>query len=489
MTFEVFPPTGKARAAQTRRRMLNGIPGFISWLILLLLLFSSRLMPWMIFNLGVTVTIYAAFSMVIAAAAALIGYRRIHKWEQTDWSNPLNPPVRHLVIIPNYREPLNVLRTTLRRLAESQIASKQVIVVLAMEESDDQARSTAAQLQAEFAACFQRLITTIHPKGLPNEVRGKSANLAWAARRSTEELSSAGYDLAQCVITVADADSLLHPRYLECVTYQFVTSSRREETIWQAPIFYHNNLEAVSPLFEPMHSYSSALQLAFLGQGLAFSTYSMSARLAAKLGWWDVNVIAEDQHMFIKGYIRQRGNLMLDPIYLPVSACVVTGHGFWNTCLNRYQQTVRHAWGAEEVGYAFDQVLFEAKMPPLRAVQLLARVLIDHVLAIAIPALTLILVPLLFLLQPEIAHQALTMPQLPLLLLSYLVMLVTSVVFWRIDVRLRPHPPKARAALVTALSFVLQPIMLLLLVALPALVAQTRLLLGTRPLAYQVAPK
>lgn len=489
MTFEVFPPTGKARAAQTRRRMLNGIPGFISWLILLLLLVSSLLAPWMIFNLGVTVTIYTAFSMVIAAAAALIGYHRIRKWEQTDWSHPSNPAVRHLVILPNYREPLNVLRTTLRRLAESTIASSQVIVVLAMEESDDQARSTAAQLQAEFAGCFERLLTTIHPKGLPNEIRGKSANLAWAARRSTEELACAGYDLDQCIITVADSDSLVHSRYLECLTYKFVTSTRREETIWQAPIFYHNNLDAVSPLFEPMHSYSSALQLAFLGQGLAFSTYSMSVRLAAKLGWWDVNVIAEDQHMFIKGYILQHGNLMLEPVYLPVSACVVTGHGFWNTCVNRYHQTIRHAWGAEEVGYAFDQVLFQTKIPPLRAFQLLTRVLIDHVLAIAIPALTLILVPLLFLLQPEIAQQARTMPQLPLLLLAYAVMLVTSVVFWRIDVRLRSHPAKPRATLITALSFILQPIMLLLLVALPALVAQTRLLIGTRPLAYQVAPK
>ena len=39
------------------------------------------------------------------------------------------------------------------------------------------------------------------------------------------------------------------------------------------------------------------------------------------------------------------------------------------------------------------------------------------------------------------------------------------------------------------LSFFAQPLIMLLLVTLPALIAQTRLLFGSRPLDYQVAPK
>ncbi len=494
MAYEVLPPTDNATAskvraqmhAQARRRMLNGIPGFISWLILLLLGISVLLIPIIIFNIAVAVTAYAALSMTVAAAAAVAAYRRIRKWERIDWTTDGGEVVRHVILIPSYSEPIPVLQATLRRLAESRIAREQVIVVLAMEESDDLARSTAAKLQREFASAFLHVLTTLHPKGLPDEVKGKSANLAWAARASMVELGELGIALDRVVITVADADSLLHPAYLECVNYKFLTSPRRHETFWQAPVFYHNNIETTSPLFEPMHSYSSALQAAFLGQGLAYSTYSISARLAHKLGWWDVNVIAEDQHMFIKAYVKQQGNLVLDPVYLPISACVVTGASFWQTCVNRFQQTIRHAWGAEEVGYAFDQVLFSEKMPILRGIQLLARVLFDHVVAIAVPVTTFVLLPLMLIAQPEVRQMT---PQITLIGVAYVVTILTSMIFWRIDVRLRPPQSRRRPSLLIGLSFFAQPLIMLLLVTLPALIAQTRLLFGSRPLDYQVAPK
>ncbi len=494
MAYEVLPPTDNATAtqvraqiqAQARRRMLNGIPGFISWLILLLLGVSVLVVPTVIFNLAVSVTVYAALSMAVAAAAAVSAYRRIRKWERIDWSTEGGEVVRHVILIPSYHEPIPILQATLSRLAESRLAREQVIVVLAMEEGDNLARSTAAQLQREFAARFLHVLITVHPKGLPDEIKGKSANLAWAARASMVELGKLGIALDRVVITVADADSLLHPAYLECVNYKFLTSPRRHETFWQAPVFYHNNIEQVSPLFEPMHSYSSALQAAFLGQGLAYSTYSISARLAHKLDWWDVDVIAEDQHMFIKAYVKQQGSLVLDPVYLPISACVVTGKSFWQTCVNRFQQTIRHAWGAEEVGYAFDQVLFSEKLPPLRGFQLLARVLLDHVVAVAVPVTTFVLLPLMLITQPDVRGAT---PQIALVGVSYVVTILASLIFWRIDVRLRPQRSQRRASLLIGLSFIAQPLIMLLLVTLPALIAQTRLLFGSRPLDYQVAPK
>ncbi len=490
MAFEIFPPTDQTTTtqvrAQVRRRILNGIPGFISWLILIALAISVFITPQMVFNIAVSVTVYTAFSMIIAVAAALAAYRRIRKWEHMDWSTEGGDVVRHLILIPSYHEPIPVMQATLRRLAASAIARNQVIVVLAMEASDSAASTTAAQLQHEFASSFLHILTTFHPQGLPDEIKGKSANLAWAVRASAEELCNMGIPLDRVVITVADADSLLHRAYLECINYKFLTSPRRHDTIWQAPIFYHNNLEAVSPLFEPMHSYSSALQAAFLGQGLAYSTYSLSARLARKLDWWDVNVIAEDQHMFIKGYVKQHGGLLLDPVYLPVSACVVTGATFWQTCVNRFQQTIRHAWGAEEVGYAFDQVLFREKLPPLRGFQLLTRVLLDHVVAIAVPVTSFVLLPLLILVQPP---EWLATPQAALVVAAYAVIMLTSVIFWRIDVRLRPISSPRQWSLLVLLSFFAQPLVMLLLVTLPALIAQTRLLFDSRPLDYQVAPK
>ena len=48
--------------------------------------------------------------------------------------------VRHLVIIPTYKESVEKLRATLGKLAESEVAHEKLLVVLAMEEPDDATR-------------------------------------------------------------------------------------------------------------------------------------------------------------------------------------------------------------------------------------------------------------------------------------------------------------------------------------------------------------
>lgn len=488
-------------------RILDSLPGVLAWTSLILVIVGAIYAPWEVFTVAAVIAAYMAFRLALAGIANVIGLRYIRRWEATDWraeyerrrkpSSLAWGEVRHMFVVPNYKEDLSVLRQTLARVAESPLARTQVIVVLAMEATDPRSHETADTLQAEFADKFLHLMATYHPGGLSGEIPGKSANEAWATRHAKRELvEHLGMNPDHILITISDADSLLHPRHLEALTclYAAAPAQWRHETVWQAPIRYHGNVWSINPVLNLVQTYSAAWELAYLAgwwwRGLPISTYSLSLRMADEVGYWDPDVIAEDWHMFIKCYYARRGRLRLAPIYLPFSAYAVTGDGFIDACRNRYSQTLRHAWGAKEITYTFKQSV-RHPVPLHRALSIMSRVTHDHLAAGAGWVVMTIGTQLPLLLYPEILQRGFL--SLPFVLIqgSMAIVAVMGLLFWVIDMRLRP--PRTRVwtwkeRLLTIGSFAALPALVLFLMAIPVLEAQTRLMLGIS-LDYRVARK
>jgi hypothetical protein len=234
-------------------RALQALPG-VSALILIGALFSGyALFPT---ELAVGLLLFDAYwlwkSWTICFHAVK-GYRLIQQTLKRDWraeyeeNNFLRvipwDDVRHIVLIPNYKESVEKLRPTLEALASTNGARGSVIPVLAMEEADPDAASKAETLLAEFEDRFESMFVTYHPAGLPGEVRGKSSNQAWAARRAVEELvDRRGYDIDAMTITSCDADTIFPSAYFEALTFHFATDPRRYRRFWQAPILFYNNI-------------------------------------------------------------------------------------------------------------------------------------------------------------------------------------------------------------------------------------------------------
>jgi cellulose synthase/poly-beta-1,6-N-acetylglucosamine synthase-like glycosyltransferase len=487
-------------------RVFDGIPGFLAWLSLILITVGAIYAPRWAFGVAMVIAVYMAVRMILGGIGTTIGLKRIREWEATDWreayAREQHPgslawdEVLHVICIPNYKEEVSILRQTLQRLSESPIARTQVAVVLAMEAGEPEAGVKAIALKEAFVDCFKDILITLHPKGLYGELQGKSANENWAVRSAKRHFVDEGsYSLDQIVVTICDADSLLHPLYLECLTAQFATSTLRHATVWQAPIRYHSNVWSIHPALGLVQAYSSAWELAYLAAGwwhpLPISTYSLSLRLADEVGYWDTDVIAEDVHMFIKCFFRRRAKLHLGRVFLPFSANSVTGNTFWEACKNRYQQMVRHAWGAKEVGYTLAQILERPDAAPLRAQQMLFRVTHDHIMAGAGWITLTFGQALPVLLHPTLAAELTSSPQFYALQAAYLAVGILGVVFWWIDMRLRPPKPTRwtlKEVLLTLISLPMLGPLTVILVALPVMQAQTRLLLGM-PIQYRVARK
>jgi cellulose synthase/poly-beta-1,6-N-acetylglucosamine synthase-like glycosyltransferase len=84
--------------------------------------------------------------------------------------------VYHLIVIPTYKEPLEVLRDTFKSLVKADYPKEKMIVVLACEDRiKQQAQPIAFEIEKEFGGQFFKFLTTYHPV-LPGELAGKGAN-------------------------------------------------------------------------------------------------------------------------------------------------------------------------------------------------------------------------------------------------------------------------------------------------------------------------
>ncbi len=266
--------------------------------------------------------------------------------------------IRHVVIIPNYKETVQKLRDTLTAMAAASGALDSIIPVLAMEETEGkEAHRRAVILTREFRDSFLDLLVTFHPANLRGEVRGKSSNEAWAAKAAVKELVDfRGINLDDLTVTSCDADTLFPPQYFDGLTYYFATDPQRYRRFWQAPIFFYNNIWQVPALLRIPNSLGGLVHLSRLSRKrrvlFSQSTYSLSMRMAHDVGYWDTDVIPEDWHMFLKCFYALGGDVDVEPIHLPVGNDGALSHTAKDTYINQYLQVRRWGWGAVDVPYA-----------------------------------------------------------------------------------------------------------------------------------------
>lgn len=492
-------------------RVLDGIPGCLAWLTLLFCVVGAIVFPKVLLIVSVITAVYSSSRFVFATYANFMGNRRIKLAETIDWyalyqQEMGNAPtlkwddVHHIVIIPNFEEPEALLIDSLKNLATTPLAQTQMTIVLAMEAAEEGAVNKAEALQEQYAECFANFYFTVHPRGLPGEIQCKSANQAWAVRWIKRKLiDEKHYDIGHLVVTTMDADTIWHQAHFSALTYHFIVDDDRHHTFWQAPIRYHSNIWQLNPLLQLVNIYSSAFELAYLSaswwRSMPISSYSLSMRLLDVSDYWDADVIADEWHMYIKAFFANYTHLKLTSIFLPFLSHATNGDTLWEACVNRYSQTLRHAWGSKEIGYIISKIFENPATPKPPAILLLLRVAHDILLSgagwILVTLGSLLPVVLHEDLRTEFFENSLQNPIFMVLQIALMVMFFVGVSVWMQDMRIRPKRDRditISYVALTLLSFPLLPILTLIFVALPVLHAQTRLLIGAS-LTFRVSQK
>ena len=483
----------------TRKRVLEILPTAAVWLIITAPVWAAILAPAALGFGLVVFSIYWLWKSLTFASGVAIGYWRLHNAQKHDWladgaTLPDFDRLHHLVFFPTYGESEDILADSLHYLTLQDVPLERVSVVLAFEERDPMAHVRAQRLSERFAPLFHNLLITFH-QDQDGEVRGKSANLTWAARRVQEQLVDTGLvDPEHLIVTVCDADSRLHHRYLGALGHDVLSDPHGYLHIFQpAILFYANHWRLIAPL-RALNSIYSLWELARMVPShrlVTQSTYSLSWKAVTSVGFWDVDVIPEDSHMCFKVLFHLGQRVKVRPIFLPVYADAAEGANLRRTLENQYQQILRWAWGVSEIPYVTFGALAARDMPWRMRVMRVVWYVEEHLMWPSHWFLLTLggLIPRLI--NPAYAQSQLGLWQASLVsaILGLCLPCLVLVIF--VDWRLRPQHPDGEDAidvLIGWASFALLPIVGLLLCALPALDAHTRLLFGRR-LEYRVTEK
>ncbi|HMQ02069.1 MAG TPA: glycosyltransferase family 2 protein, partial [Candidatus Doudnabacteria bacterium] len=293
-----------------------------------------------------------------------IFHQQIARLPQPINNGVVNRPYRdfyHLVVVPYVDESYLVLKSTLEALAGAEYPKDRMIIVLASEErAGEIAQRTAQTVVDEYQDIFFKLYVTVHPDGLPGEIKGKSANASYAVSTLLPELTKLEIDPDVVLVSNLDSDTIVHPQYFARVMYEFLTNEKPYRRSYQPIAIYNNNIWD-SPAFIRVVSVSNSFwqftESSRPNRLRTFSSHSMPLRTLMDVGFWKKDLINEDGFIYWQCYLHYEGDYQVVPLFIPISLDTCLADSFWQTLINQYKQKRRWAYNVEYYPHLIPKLL------------------------------------------------------------------------------------------------------------------------------------
>ncbi len=534
-----FSPNPSAPHQRRWQRCFEIVPGAISWSILVGMVLLTFWKPLAAAVLIIAFDLYWLLRLLYMTIFLVLSYLWLAVERSTDWmarlreldgvlgngavgAMPLRWPQRlsawrhhraldasqrhgssirsdeiyHLVIIPVAKETREVIEPGLQSLAHQQFPSSRILLVLALESrASDAVKEGVQQLQRAYRRHFLDLLVITHPDGLPGEARVKGANATYAARAAADFFAARDVAFDAVIASCFDADTVVNPDYCACLAYHFMTCPDRTRASFQPIPVYHNNIwqaPAFSRVLETGASFFQMIEATNPEHLVTFSSHSMSFRALVDAGYWPVDMISDDSAIFWKALLRFDGDYRVVPMYVTLSMDAVSAGSWWRTIRSVYRQKRRWAWGVENFPVVMRGFQRNRHIPWTRKLRHGFKLLETHV-SWATSAFLLTVIgwlPALFAgreFSSSVFYYSAPRVTGVIFGLSSLALVISIV----LSLGLLPPPPVRYPLLRrmgVAVEWLLVPLVATFLSALPALDAQTRLMLGRR-MEFQVTEK
>ena len=369
---------GKADDLEGRDRFLYRafeiLPGFLSWATIICLVVFSYFFPKEVAYFLIAFDVYWLLLVLYLGIHLIASYRNMKKNLRTDWKVLCEKlegweDIIHLMILPTYRESLEIIRPTFEALVKDGYPLKKMILVLAVEErAGPEAIEQAREVEREFSSYFKDFLITIHPDGIKGELKGKGANQAWAGRQVKEKIVEAQkLDQSKILVSVFDIDTIVIPGYFHRLTHAFLTVSEPYRASYQPIPVYHNNIWQ-APFFSRVAASSNTfwqMMQQIRHEKLAtYSSHSMTWKALADVDFWSTNMVSEDSRIFWHCFCFYKGRYRVEPLYFPVSMDVTQDKNIWQTMKSLYIQQRRWGWGVENMPYLMFNFVKQFKEAP-----------------------------------------------------------------------------------------------------------------------------
>jgi len=499
-------------------KVLRVVPGIITLVLLLSPIWGSLLgFPQLVLYYITFIAVFWVFKSVITTVANFVAYSRIQSATKTDWEKKISELtfkkdlsqdyipesydlLKHVVFIPFYREPYDVIYKTTKAIADAGYNCKEkVMVVFAVEESGgEQALKNAEELITVFKDSFKSIRYYVHPKDIQGEVKGiAGANLRFAARSFVAEIRVEGYRLENFIATKFDSDLRIHPKFLSALTYKYLTTTDRYHCFFSpAAMLYSNNYWDVPIL---MRVISGALTLALLSEWVtakdakqSFSCYSFNLHLLDRMDYWDPRIGVDDTGFYWNAYLYLDGRFRGEEIYIPTYSDAVDSGSLVKTHVAQYKQLHRWGWGVIVFPMTLQGVIRNNRIPAVERIWTFLSLFRVYNFWLTIAFLMTFGIPLIALFNRDfgllgIAH---VLPRVISYMLTFsLIFLIPSRIVLE---RLYGPPPKEKGRLFYIWHYfeqLLLAISMLTFNFLPYFQAQMEMMLGRMKKEHMVTPK
>jgi len=492
-------------------RLFEILPGFLMWLTLIGTVIASWLAPIGASIFIIAFDVYWLLKTVFLSLHLRSSFSQMRENLKTNWRAQLgaiqNYPaelkltnwreVMHLVIIPFYKEPYEVIRGSLEAIAKSNYPNGNIWIVLACEErAGNSAKADAAKAKAEFGEKFGAFLITSHPADLPGETSGKGSNESWAAREAVRELVlPKNIPHEHILVSSFDVDTAVYPEYFGILTYHYLTINNPLRASYQPIPVYNNNIwdaPAFSRVVATSGTFWQMMQQARPERLATFSSHSIPLKPLVEMDYWHTNMVSEDSRIFWQALLYFDGDYRVIPLYYPVSMDANLADTWWQTAKNVYKQQRRWIWGVENVPY----LLFgftKNKNIPLRKKLYFGFNQLEGFWSVGTNALMIFILGWLPVLIGGgvfgVSVLAYNLPRITRWLMTFAMFGVVTSTIYSLKL-LPPRPPhrQIRFYFWMAVQWILIPFTLIGFGSIPGIDAITRLMLG-RYMGFWVTPK
>jgi len=486
-------------------RFLEIFPGAVTWIALLAPIFLSFFWPAAVATYVLIFDLYWLYKSIIMGYHLIVGYRNLKHEIRVDWRQRLEDlkvdeltpswqKIYQAIIFATYKEEVETLISSFQSILDSDFPKERIILVLATEKRDlERARRNAKILKEKFGHKFFQFMVTEHPD-LPGEVKAKGANVRWAAKHLQKFIDEKNIPYENVIVTTCDADTRVHAKYLSCLTYKYLENPNRTRRSFQPIPLYNNNIwqaPALARLIAFGNSFWQLIEATRPWRLINFSTHAMSLKTLVEMDFWDTSVVNEDSRQYWRAYFKFDGDHEVVPIFVPIYMDAVLAENYWQTIKEQYLQKKRWYYGVEHFPYVVTESIKNKKIPFLDKLVKIYR-LFEANYSLATSSIYLALVawlPLLF--GPGFGQTVLAnnlQGTIRILLGLTWIGLVISMIISTLLLPPRPKGYGRRKFLEMIAQWILIPVTAIFFSSLPAIDAQTRLMLG-KYMTFRVTPK
>lgn len=345
-------------------RLIEIMPGALTWIALTSPFWLSFTLPFAVAYIIIFADVYWLLNSIKIAVLIYLGYRKLTWAKKQPWLEMLKKDFGadwekyyQLILLPTYKEPLYVLKTSFAGILTSNYPKDKIILVVGFESRDsnekiEDTKKYLKTIEKDLAAVY---ITT-HPFGLPGEVPGQGSNKNWMINEIVPQLKKRGIKEEEVFVTTLDADFVIHPNFLAGALHKYLSTpeGERDKRSYTGVFLYHNNYWQTPTPMRLIATGTAFWQMAeMIGSDkyINYSSLSINLKSLLEIGLWIPDKVNDDSGFFWKAYFHFRGDYKVIPHFLPISADAVLDVSLFKTFQNQYLQLKRWAYGVEHMPY------------------------------------------------------------------------------------------------------------------------------------------